>query len=258
MHSLRRLGWRLGIDVTRVSSNPGLVRREVPVELDAAEQELTRWILDNRLTMGSPQRLYATALGIKYVMSMGYSGAFVECGVWRGGHSLLAAGMFALNGAPNNVYLFDTFAGMTAPTPEDVIAEDQSSALTVFQENQAEGHNEWCFAPLEEVRGNFQAQGLLSERVHFVKGPVEVSLRTASNLPSEICFLRLDTDFYASTAVELEVLYPLLTCGGVLALDDFGHWAGARQAVDEYFDSKGDRPLMNYVDYTCRIGQRTV
>jgi hypothetical protein len=63
--------------------------------------------------------------------------------------------------------------------------------------------------------------------------------------------LRLDTDWYESTKIELEILYPLLEPGGILIIDDYGHFSGARKAVDEYFKNK--IPFMFHVDYSCRI-----
>jgi hypothetical protein len=70
------------------------------------------------------------------------------------------------------------------------------------------------------------------------------------NLPEQISILRLDTDWYTSTKIELEVLYKKLVKGGILIIDDYGHWQGARKAVDEYFKNKNI--WLHYVDYTCR------
>lgn len=87
--------------------------------------------------------------------------------------------------------------------------------------------------------------------MHFIKGKVEDTLRDERNLPEKIAVLRLDTDWYESTKVELEVLYPRLRPGGVLIIDDYGYWQGARKAVDEYF---ADRPvLLHRIDHTCRV-----
>ena len=82
--------------------------------------------------------------------------------------------------------------------------------------------------------------GYPPERIHFVRGPVEETLPAGA--PDEIALLRLDTDWYESTRHELEHLYPRLAAGGVLLVDDYGHWEGARKAVDEYFADHGDRP----------------
>ena len=256
LHALRRLGWKAGVDIRRLPTG-GASTRDVPVELSSKEKDLVTWILESKYTMGSPQRLFATALALKHLISEGRVGSFVECGVWRGGHSLLAAGIFALNDVENRVFLFDTFAGMTEPTAEDVMAEDGTSAMPLYVAHKDLNYNNWCFASLDEVRGNFAARGLLTDRVQFVEGPVEKTLLLESNLPTQISFLRLDTDFYASTVTEMEVLYRRLEVGGVFAVDDYGHWAGARQAVDEYFQrGSTPAPMLNYVDYTCRIGQR--
>jgi O-methyltransferase len=66
--------------------------------------------------------------------------------------------------------------------------------------------------------------------------------------------LRLDTDWYESTRHELEHLYPRLVSGGVIIIDDYGHWAGARKAVDEYLEKNRVRLLLNRIDYTLRAG----
>ena len=72
-------------------------------------------------------------------------------------------------------------------------------------------------------------------------------------VPEQIAILRLDTDWYESTKTELEVLYPRLAPGGICILDDYGHWQGARQAVDEYFSHNQPRPLIMPVDFSGRI-----
>ena len=87
--------------------------------------------------------------------------------------------------------------------------------------------------------------------VNMIKGDIVETLKDNSNLPSSISVLRLDTDWYESTKVELEKLYPKLSSGGVLLIDDYGHFKGCRKAVDEYF--KDDLPYLHYVDYSCRV-----
>ena len=83
----------------------------------------------------------------------------------------------------------------------------------------------------------------------LIKGKVEDTLKVEINIPSEISILRLDTDFYESTKIELEILYPLSILGGILIIDDYGHWKGARKAVDEYF--KENKHWMHYIDHSC-------
>ena len=98
----------------------------------------------------------------------------------------------------------------------------------------------------------FASHGLLGPDVRFIVGKVEDTLTVPANLPDKIASLRLDTDWHASTKIELAVLYPRLAAGGVLILDDYGFWTGARAAVDEYF---ANRPMLFVpIDKSCRVG----
>jgi predicted O-methyltransferase YrrM len=106
--------------------------------------------------------------------------------------------------------------------------------------------------PAAEVRATLLSTRYPAERVHLVEGKVEDTLPAAA--PEQIAVLRLDTDWYESTKHELEQLYPRLSPGGVLILDDYGHYEGARRAVEEYFAEHGGRPLLTRVDYTGRVG----
>ena len=76
-------------------------------------------------------------------------------------------------------------------------------------------------------------------------------LALKKNIPKKISLLRLDTDWYESTKIELEILYPLLQKGGILIIDDYGHWGGSKKAVDEFFLDK--YVWMHYIDYACRL-----
>jgi hypothetical protein len=160
-------------------------------------------------------------------------------------------------GAERDIHLYDTFEGMTAPTEHDVSALDPP-ALATWEQARREDTRAWSALFDGEtfneaaVRDTLLATGYPEQRLHFVRGPVEETLPDRS--PGPLALLRLDTDWYASTAHELEHLYPLLAPGGVLIVDDYGHWDGARRAVDEYFATHGDRPLLNRIDYTGRIG----
>src|SRR5207244_6492838 len=112
----------------------------------------------------------------------------------------------------------------------------------------------WAYAPIEEVESNLRGTGYPPDKLHFVAGRVEDTLQRYA--PDRIALLRLDTDWYESTRHELVHLFPRLTDGGVLIIDDYGHWAGSRKAVDEYFATEGRRPLLSRIDYTGRIGNR--
>lgn len=203
-------------------------------------------------TMMSWERIYAVYQAARYVAAAGIAGDVVECGVWRGGTSMLIAStLLAAGDASRRLFLYDTFAGMTRPTDADR-AHTGEPAMKQWAAEQREDFNTWCYAPIEEVRRNVLSAGYPPERVELVKGDVEQTI--PRHLPERIALLVLDTDWYASTLHELKHLYPLLVSRGVLIVDDYGHWSGAKQAVDEYFRDQGISLLLNRVDYTGRIG----
>jgi hypothetical protein len=159
--------------------------------------------------------------------------------------------LLALNHT-RHLYLFDTFEGMTNPSEADV-AITGSTATELLQQSRKEDSNSvWCYASLTEVETAFAAIEYDPSKIHFIKGRVEETIPT--NAPEKIALLRLDTDWYESTRHELIHLFPRLSPGGVIIIDDYGHWQGARKAVDEYFDEHQIKILLNRIDYTGRIG----
>lgn len=240
-----------GYRIERLSEDGKLSEGKI-VELDRSELEFVNHVMDSGYTMTSIPRLVNTLKACRYVLDNNIRGDFVECGVWRGGNGILAKKIFQYFGSDKKVWMFDTFEGMTKPTDFDVEASTNVGAEKKYSESQQESHNEWCFASLEDVKKNCVDSGLGESDFYFVKGDVCQTLRMPENVPSEISVLRLDTDWYESTKVELEVLYPNLAERGVLIIDDYGHWEGSRKAVDEYFSSKNYKPLFNVIDYTGR------
>lgn len=205
------------------------------------------------LTAASAERIVAVINAIDYIVANQIPGAIVECGVWRGG-SMMAAASTLLNrqDTSRDLYLFDTFEGMSAPTDKDVMFDGQDAGKILQQSERKEGvDNYWCYASLEAVRKNLLSTGYPKEKLHFIKGKVEDTL--PAQAPPQIALLRLDTDWYESTAHELLHLYPRLALNGVMLIDDYGHWQGARRAVDEYFAKQPFKPLLNRQDYTGRL-----
>ena len=223
------------------------------VELSAEDRELMAYIQGQQLTMTSPHRLAATLMACKHAVEQEIAGDFVECGVWRGGNAILAKSVFERMGAKKKVYLFDTFAGMTTPSEHDIKAANKESATQKYISSVQGSISHWCYAPLEEIEESFKRAGLDLTNVVFVLGDVSETLRSAENLPQDICVLRLDTDWYESTLVELEILYPRLSIGGALLIDDFGSWEGARKAVESYFAGAAAAPLLWRTDDTGRM-----
>ncbi len=207
-------------------------------------------------TMTSPERLYALWRATRHVIVRDVPGAMVECGVWRGGSMMLIAHTLIVSGqADRELWLYDTFAGMPAPSSHDV---DFTGVSASEHLQQAAGDPEDLvlgLAPLQEVRSNLARTGYPRERMVYVEGQVERTIPMRA--PDEIALLRLDTDWEASTRHELEHLWHRLEVGGVLIVDDYGHWSGARRAVDEFFADREDAPLLTRVDYTGRVGVRS-
>jgi O-methyltransferase len=219
-----------------------------PLDFDEADKELYRRV--GPYTMTTPPRVYALVRALEYVAARGVPGAIVECGVWRGG-SMMAAAMtlLRLGVSDRELYLYDTFAGMPPPTEADTTRSGERAADLLAQGD--ESSHIWAIASLGDVRKAVLSVGYPEERIHFVEGLVEKTLPATA--PQEIALLRLDTDWYRSTKHELEHLYPRLAPGGVLILDDYGHWQGARRAVDEYLAENRLPLLLNRIDGTARI-----
>ena len=230
---------------------------KLPIELSVNDKETLEYIIDKKLSMTPIPRLITTVKACKYILDNNINGDFIECGVWRGGHAILAKKIFEANGSNKNVFLYDTFSGMTKPQERDISYITKEKAIIDYESNQKNHHNDWCYASLEDVKKNCIDAGLNMNEIHFIKGDVCETLNDKLNLPDKISIIRLDTDWYKSTIKELEVLYPILSKNGVLMVDDYGHWQGSKQAVDEYFDRKGFTPLLNLTDYSARICIKT-
>jgi hypothetical protein len=221
-------------------------RHAFPLDFEQADVELCLRVAP--YTMTTPPRIYALARAVEYVARYEVPGALVECGVWRGGSMMaVALVLLRLGVTDRDLYLFDTFEGMTEPGHEDV-KHSGERAVDVLADPKRVLHYQ---APLEQVREAVLGVGYPEERIHFVQGAVEETLPASA--PDKIAFLRLDTDWYSSTKHELVYLYPRLVPGGVLIVDDYAYWQGARKAVDEFF-AENDLPLLlNRIDYSARI-----
>ncbi|MDA3851229.1 MAG: class I SAM-dependent methyltransferase [Spirochaetaceae bacterium] len=211
--------------------------------IDIEEDFLKLWDSISGFTMISVERAYSIYQSILYLINNKIHGDFVECGVWRGGASMLAAMIYQkkIKDLPE-LWLYDTFSGMTEPGEEDIIAVSGEAV----SKRSPQG---WWAVSMEEVQQNLLSTGYPKDKLHFIKGDVSDTLK--SSKPKEISLLRLDTDWYESTRQEMEILYPLLNTKGILLLDDYGHFKGARKAVDQYF--KGQNLLLQRVDYTGRL-----
>jgi len=216
--------------------------------IDMEEAFLQIWERVSPYTMISMERGYALYTGVRHIVQRDIPGDFVECGVWQGGSCMLMAlTLQAEKAPPRPIWLYDTFTGMTPPGDEDRIASSGQAVSDRW-------HPGWWAAGTELVRKNLALTGYPGDMFRIVEGDVCETLD--NRIPETTALLRLDTDWYASTKKELEVLYPGLSRGGLLIIDDYGHFSGSRQAVDEYFAGHNNRPLFHRNDYTGRTAVR--
>jgi O-methyltransferase len=206
-------------------------------------------------TLTSIPLMFSAWSAVRYLVENDLPGDIVECGVWRGGTMMLIAkALIAMNDVSRDLYLYDTFEWSW----EDL---SQSDGMVLDSGVSWLGVNSTQTAPvmatgvdIDDVRQHLLSTGYPSERAHFVKGLVQETIPAIA--PERIALLRLDTDFYESTRHELIHLYPNLAKGGVLIIDDYGKLRGATEAVDEYFRSRGEHPLLHRVDTQGRVTVR--
>lgn len=198
-------------------------------------------------TLTSFKTMYAMYQAASYVAKAGIDGDYVECGVWKGGSSMIAALVFRQHGSiERNFYLYDTYAGMP-----DIGSHDADLGTGPFQmvmdltTRVRGGHAGVFYASEEEVRRNMRSTGYPDDKVLLVKGMVELTI--PGQCPEKISLLHLDSDLYQSTYHELTYLYPRLAKGGVLIIDDYGSWKGSRKATNQYFGEHGISMLLTPV-----------
>ena len=206
---LRRTNWRL----VRTNPNPKL-RAEGRDWPPTAETMIGMARLDNL------QR------AIKSVIRDGIDGDLIETGVWRGGATILMrAALEAYGDRQRAVWVADSFSGL--PKPDDQYPADSKDELWSFEE---------LAVSVDEVRRNFERYGLLDDRVQFLVGWFEDTLPAAPI--DRLAVLRLDGDMYSSIYQVLTTLYPRLSVGGYLIVDDY-HLDSCKAAISDYREHCG-------------------
>lgn len=197
-------------------------------------------------TMVGRQRLADVRSCVDSVMADGVPGDFIETGVWRGGVTILMRGMLeAWADTDRRVWVADSFQGLPAPDaeafPQDV-GHDMSDVPTLA-------------VSADQVRANFDRYGLLDQQVRFLEGWFRDTLPSAPI--EQLAILRLDGDMYESTMDALEALYPKLSVGGYVIVDDYGAWEPCRQACTDYRERHGITDEIVSVDWTGVHWRRT-
>ncbi len=237
----------LGFNLSRVESN---TRINI---VEATEYDLETLRIASGISMQSVERLWALINSTRFIVQNNIPGDFVECGVYKGSSAVvIARTLISLGIVDRKIWLYDTYQGMTEPTKFDKKHGTDLTAKELLDSQEiGNGENIWAYSSIENVVKILGELDYPIERFLLVKGDVALTLN--QNVPDCISLLRLDTDWYESTRFELETLYPLVSPGGVVIIDDYGHWSGSKKAVDEFLEDQKLAPLKHYLDYGGRL-----
>ncbi len=251
---LRLIRWvlaRKGFGLIQLASSP--TNRYLPNDLGLSVEETFAAV--SGFTMTGIERVQALVNATRYVIAANVEGAIVECGVWKGGSMMaVARTLLEVGVVDRELWLFDTFSGLTEPSSLDASAGGLSAKSYLDQAvglTGAELETHLCVAAVESVRANLEGTGYPSERLRFIVGDVLETLPIEGLGP--IALLRLDTDWYESTRHELDHLFANMTPGGVLICDDYNFWMGHKKAIDDYFSDLGETLLMCRIDSSAAM-----
>jgi hypothetical protein len=186
-------------------------------------------------TVLSFARLRGLYKGLEEITRSEIPGDIVECGIASGGSLLFMGLLLKRLNATRALWGFDTFEGLPAPTANDPDYEVAKRFTGKYRGDR------------DEVRLLLNVHNV---ETHLVPGLFQ---KTLPNCPVDrIAFLHIDGDWYDSVRTCLDCLYDKLSPGGIIQFDDYGHWAGSRKAVDEFFERRHVNPKLLYLDYTGR------
>lgn len=188
------------------------------------------------IASSSWQSYFSIWQSVKYIQEHSIPGAIVECGVELGaGLVTIGNALEHFGGVEREIFGFDTFSGMPDPSGEDFMSNGRLAAELMSRYPMRNGVRDFCLGFENEVDEALRVRTKHPrDNFSLIPGLAEETIPSLG--PEQIALLRLDTDWYESTRHNLENLYPLLSAGGVLIIDDYGAWHGARKAVDEYFE----------------------
>jgi O-methyltransferase len=196
-------------------------------------------------TMIGEARLDNLRFCVEDVLRNQVPGDLIETGVWRGGATIFMRGVLEAHGVTDRkVYVADSFQGL--PRPDAALYPADAGDIYHAYED--------LKVTMEQVQENFRRYGLLDDQVHFLKGWFAETLPSA---PFErLAVARLDGDMYSSTIDALRSLYPKLSVGGYLIVDDYGAVAACRKAVEDFRAEHGIRDAIVPIDWTGVYWQR--
>jgi hypothetical protein len=196
-------------------------------------------------TMIGIKRLDNLQVCVENVLRRDIHGDLIETGVWRGGATIFMRAILKAHGVTDRcVWVADSFEGLPLPNAEKYPA-DRGDRLHEFKE---------LAVSLDQVKSNFTKYGLLDDQVRFLKGWFRDTLPRAPI--KELAIIRLDGDMYESTMDALVNLYPKLSIGGYLIVDDYGAISSCKQAVHDYREVNGINEEIHPIDWTGIYWQR--
>lgn len=222
---------------------PPMRERAHPQDFAVEEVEILAQV--RPYSMVADVAIIETCRAVEHAIQNDIPGAIVECGVYRGGCMMAASLTLQRFGQTRDMYLFDTFEGMPPAQEVDYNFKGQQA------QDMAKEIDDWAMASLDEVKANLAKVNCDESQLNFVVGKVEDTL--PEHAPDSIAVLRLDTDWYSSTYHELVHLYPQLSRGGVLVIDDYGHWNGCREAVDQFIKEQNTPIFLARTNDSARV-----
>jgi O-methyltransferase len=185
-----------------------------------------------KLSMVPGRCLVVLGHQVDELLKAGVDGAFVECGVWRGGAAFVIADRLRRAKSDRLVWMVDSFEGLPAPTKAD-----GSAALAYAKDTANPAYYDNCSASIEEVEASAKRLKL-TDQVKLVKGWFDDTLPDTREKIGPIAMLRIDADWYQSVRCCLDQLYEQVSPGGLVILDDYYTWDGCTLAVHDFLSER--------------------
>ena len=261
---IKRVFNACGLELSRKNAAAGAATDLEGYDYGKEGTEVIRLVKEN--TMMAPVNLLTLFEQAVYCEKKGIEGAYVECGVWKGGAvGIMAKANLLYGTARRDLHLFDAFDDICAPDAE----VDGERAVTDMAKSSVLKNKEDMKGQVEAVKGAYDSLGghgtidacksLLekklqypSENTHYHKGWFQDTVPADYLQIDKIAILRLDGDWYASIKICLDYLYDKVVPGGLIVIDDYGYYNGCTKAVDEFLESRNIKTFLSYATVGSR------
>ena len=214
--------------------------------VEASDNELENLEKFERLCLASKTNLWSIKQSLHHVKNKDIPGDVVECGIYNGFTIAFINKISEQIGLNKSIWGYDTFERGFL---KDTVTKNDN--FNIKKKKFDVSNDKTVYYTREQVIKNIKKiTNFDDERIRLIEGNIIETLEKQENIPDKISFLRMDTDIYKTTKKQLEILYPRLSIGGVLHIDDYGWMSGVKYAVDEYFKDK--KIWLHRVDLTCR------